>query len=105
MLEFARSIDNEAALKSISMGAPQIMGCHHEQIGYPSAEAMFDAFSNDIEAQIRGFFDFFSRTMVQRLQRQDFSSFAGLYNGSGQKQKYGSWIKQHYDALKQIAPR
>jgi len=105
VLEFARSIDNEAALKSISMGAPQIMGFHHEQIGYPSAEAMFDAFSNDIEAQIRGFFDFFSRTMVQRLQRQDFSSFAGLYNGSGQKQKYGSWIKQHYDALKQIAPR
>ena len=102
-LTFARSIDNDAALMSISMGAPQIMGFHFERLGYRSVQEMFDDFSKDIGAQIKGLFDFLSDAMVQKLQRQDFVGFAGLYNGSGQKEKYGRWIKSHFDAFKRLA--
>ncbi len=56
---FARnSLAPEAALRSISMGAPQIMGFNHQLIGYPSAQAMFEAFSTSAHAQIIALFDF-----------------------------------------------
>ena len=46
--------------------------------------------------------DFMSPAMIQHLQRRDFTRFAGLYNGSGQKEKYGRWIKNHYQAFKHL---
>ena len=103
VLNFARSIDDTAALLSISMGAPQIMGFHYERLGYRTVQEMFDEFAADIGAQITGFFDFMSTAMVQRLRRQDFTGFAALYNGSGQKEKYGNWIKSHFDAYKRLS--
>lgn len=103
VLEFARSIDNQAALKSISMGAPQIMGFHYERIGYSSVDEMFSAFEKGIDAHIEGLFDFFDGRMTASLQRLDFEDFSGRYNGSGQKVKYGRWIKNHYEAFKNIA--
>lgn len=44
VLDFARTLNNEAALFSISMGAPQIMGFHYGRIGYPTVVALFDDF-------------------------------------------------------------
>ncbi|GGA87623.1 hypothetical protein GCM10011369_32130 [Neiella marina] len=99
---FALSIDKEAAMLSISMGAPQIMGFNYRQIGYDNVEQMFDAFSEDMESQIRGFFNFFSSAMLKQLQQLDFVAFAKGYNGDGQKQKYGQWIRNHYDAFKRL---
>lgn len=103
VLEHARSLDNDAALLSISMGAPQIMGFHYQRIGYPSVQAMFDAFSTSMGAQITGLFDFLDEAMVRRLQQQDFTGFAALYNGSGQKEKYGDWIRNHFDTYRRIS--
>ena len=102
VFNFARSIDTDAAMLSISMGAPQIMGFHHERIGYPSVADMFDHFSQDIGAQIRGLFDFFDTRMITALRDLDFVTFAARYNGSGQKEKYGKWISEHYQAFKAI---
>lgn len=100
VLEFARALDDTAALYSISMGAPQIMGFHYARTGYPNVQQMFDKFAADIRHQIVGFFDFLNATpgMIQALRDLDFIKFAGLYNGSGQKEKYGAWIRAHYDA-------
>lgn len=102
VLTFARSLDNDAALFSISMGAPQIMGFNYRAVGYRSVQDMFDAFTSGIEPHITGLFDFMSPAMVKKLQVKDFEGFAGLYNGSGQKVKYGAWIKDHYDAYKRL---
>lgn len=102
VLEFAEQLDREAARMSISMGAPQIMGFHYERIGYDSVNEMFNAFSQDMGAQIRGLFDFFSKGMITDLRTLDFEGFAGAYNGSGQKQKYGKLINEHYRAFKSI---
>lgn len=89
-------------MMSISMGAPQIMGFHFERIHYPDVQAMFHDFNADIGAHIRGLFDFFSPSMVNNLQQKKFENFAAAYNGSGQKEKYGRWINEHYRAFKRI---
>ena len=102
VLDFARAIDNEAALMSISMGAPQIMGFNYQRIGYQSAQEMFDAFRRDEAVHIHGLFDFMSSTMLQQLRQRDFTGFAGLYNGSGQKETYGRRIQAHYHAFRRL---
>lgn len=104
VFEFARQLDEKAAMLSISMGAPQIMGFHFERIGYQSITEMFDAFASGIQGQINGLFDFLSPRMMQYLQDLDFEAFAGMYNGKGQKQIYGEKIRRHYEAFNKIMP-
>lgn len=102
VLEFVRSLDDKAALLSISMGAPQIMGFNHRKIGYETVQKMFKKFSQDIRYQISGLFDFFDDKMIKALQKRDFVTFAGYYNGPGQKYKYGEWIQNYYDAFQEL---
>jgi uncharacterized protein YgiM (DUF1202 family) len=100
VLDFSRSLDDTAALYSISMGAPQIMGFHHHRIGYATVQEMFEKFSGDIRYHIKGLFDFLDKPMINALRKRDFVAFAGYYNGTGQKEEYGKWIQNHYDAFK-----
>lgn len=102
VLEFARGINEKAAIYSISMGAPQVMGFNHDVVGYDSAIDMFNEFSRNIVPQIKALFDFMDKRMIKALQQNDFETFAGYYNGSGQKQKYGAWIRNHYMAIQQL---
>lgn len=104
VFEFACQLDKNAAMLSISMGAPQIMGFHFERIGYQSVIEMFDAFANGIQGQINGLFDFFSPRMLQYLKDLAFEDFAGMYNGKGQKKIYGEKIHKHYAAFKKLMP-
>ncbi|MEG3766658.1 N-acetylmuramidase domain-containing protein [Alteromonas sp. 14N.309.X.WAT.G.H12] len=104
VFEFARLLNEEAAMLSISMGAPQIMGFNHERIGYRSVTEMFDAFSSHIQYQIGGLFEFFSPQMLQYLRDHDFVNFAGMYNGAGQKAVYGEKIRKHYEAFTKLMP-
>jgi hypothetical protein len=93
---FARNgIAPEAAMRSTSMGAPQIMGFNHAAVGYPSAQAMFEAFSTSAHAQIIGLFDFINIEPVRlnALRTGDFMAFASSYNGSGQAPLYAALIQ------------
>ncbi len=63
---------------------------------------MFEKFNSDIRFHIKGLFDFFNKPMINALRKLDFVTFAGYYNGSGQKEKYGERIQNHYDAFKKI---
>ncbi len=103
VLDFARSLDEPAALQSISMGAPQIMGFHYKGLGYASPLDMFNDFSSGIGPQIHGLFEFLSDTMLLRLRNRDFEGFAALYNGSGQKEYYGGLLKKYYTLFKRVA--
>lgn len=96
---FARSLDDTAALLSISMGAPQIMGFNFKRLGYESVQQMFTRFSNSAHAQIVGIFDFVkgaaaTSTAIQALQRRDYITFAGIYNGSGNETIYADRIRR-----------
>ncbi|MDH5784522.1 MAG: N-acetylmuramidase domain-containing protein [Chromatiales bacterium] len=102
VLEFARTLDDTSALLSISMGAPQIMGFHHKKLGYETVQDMFERFNQDIRYHILGLFEFLNPAMLNALRNKDFTKFASYYNGPGQKEKYGKWIKEHYDAFNKI---
>lgn len=101
VFNFAASLDDTAARSSISMGSAQIMGFHHQRIGYPSVQAMFAAFQADERNQILGLFDFIrtDATLFQALRTGDYFGFAGGYNGPGQAQKYGGLIEQWVNAF------
>ncbi len=99
-LEFARRWCVPAALRSISMGAPQILGANHAIAGYRTPEALFEAFcssENGERLQVLALFDFLcfarpGRELLTRLQQSDLVGFARLYNGPGQAQQYAQRI-------------
>jgi len=102
-LNFARTLDDEKALLSISMGLPQILGSNSKIIGYDNAKEMFDNFTKDIRYHIFALFDFFSPQMINNLRNKDFVGFAQYYNGQGQASRYGKFIQDYYEAFpKQI---
>jgi hypothetical protein len=107
VLNFAKSLNDTAAKLSISMGGPQIMGFNYAMIGYESVQQMFDAFAASERNQVIAFFDFVqgagttSRRIIA-LQERDFNTFASMYNGPGQAGKYGSLIRNVFDAFHRL---
>lgn len=51
----AFSIDKESAMKSTSIGLPQIMGFHFERLGYKSVGEMWDDFKKGEYQQVLAF--------------------------------------------------
>jgi hypothetical protein len=110
VLDFARALNEPAAMRSISMGGPQIMGFNHARIGYESVREMFRAFQAGIRYQILGLFDFLKgpgthSSMVVALQRKKFEDFASRYNGPGQAAKYGDLIEDHFEIFQSLQTR
>jgi hypothetical protein len=108
--DFARNLNEIAALMSISMGAPQIMGFNYSLIGYRGVGYMYKAFSTDIRNQIFGFFDFIQGVVaddaaIKALQTGDFESFAIYYNGTGQTETYTGLIKNALDIFDNLRTR
>lgn len=99
VLNFARSIDDEKALLSISMGLPQILGSNSSIVGYDTVQEMFDNFNKDIRYHVFALFDFFSPRMIKYLKNQEFVNFAKYYNGRGQARRYGKFIQDYYEAF------
>jgi len=78
------SINEDAALRSVSWGLGQIMGFNHNLAGYPSAKAMVIDFVDDEEAHLRAMVKFIvSAGLDDELRRHDWSGFARGYNGPG----------------------
>ena len=104
VLDFARRLDEDAALRSISMGGPQIMGFNHAAIGYDTPRQMFDNFQADERFHVFALFDFMkgagcSSPMLEALRTKRFEDFAARYNGPGQAADYGHRIEQHHKAF------
>ena len=104
VLDFSASKDDTAAKRSISMGAPQILGRNHQRIGYESVQAMFIAFQASDRAQILGLFDFIrtDAKLLTALRQGDFYTFAQGYNGPGQAQNYATLIQAQIAAFNQL---
>jgi hypothetical protein len=102
VFDFARQLNEDAAIRSISMGAPQIMGFNHGVLGYNTPRAMFDAFQQGEEAQIDGLFRFIrGQRLDEHLRKGDFLAFARSYNGPGQPEFYRDLIRNYVDAFHQ----
>lgn len=104
--EFALSLDEEAAYRSVSMGLGQIMGANYAACGYGSAKEMFEDFSKGHERQIRGMALFFKNynngKTLAALQNGDLKSFVTQYNGAGQVDTYTSLILARQDEYKNL---
>jgi hypothetical protein len=108
-LAFARTLDENAALRSISMGLAQVMGFNHPRLGYDDVRTMFDALRADVRFQVLGFFDFLrgdgtGSPMIDSLQRNRFAAFASYYNGTGKAAEYGAKLEGAYDSVCRVLP-
>ena len=104
VLTFARSLDENAALRSASFGAGQIMGFNHKTVGYDDAAAMVKAFDKGIRPQLDAVIAFIKNhpNCLKGLKTDDFILFARCYNGAGKEQDYGAKIKEAADAYRKV---
>lgn len=103
VLNFARRLDDTAALSSISMGAPQIMGFNHRAIGYSSVQEMFHAFQTDVRNQISSLFRFIQvNGLAEAVRQGDYVAFARVYNGPGQAENYAEIIRNNLAAFQRL---
>lgn len=84
--EFAKTINEDAAYQSISMGFGQTMGFNYKYCGYNSAKEMFDDYSKGELQQITGMMNFLKNyqngACLKYIKAIDFASFSKTYNGS-----------------------
>lgn len=105
LFDFARSLDETAAIKSMSMGAAQIMGFNHTSVGYPTPQAMFAAFEHDAGNQLRALFRFMEvNGLVEAVRAKDYRRFAVVYNGSGQPDLYAGRMRNFAAAFAALRP-
>lgn len=103
--EFASTLNREAALKSTSLGAPQILGSHYRRLGYASAEAMFQAFADrqyGLTAQMLGFLNFVlsDAKLFLAMRNKDFRSVAAIYNGPGNIDSASAKYRAAYEGFR-----
>lgn len=99
VFDFAKARAFEAAMRSISMGAPQILGLNHALCGFGTAAEMYAAFCESTEAQIRAFFAFVENSrLVGALRGRDFRAFAAGYNGPANVDVYAAALVGAYGA-------
>jgi len=104
----ARTLNEDAAMESISMGVAQIMGFNYHTIGYSSANEMLNALSNSTKSQLDALFmalsyrDATGKSCLDPLKVEDYVSFANCYNGEGRDQEYGSRISQAAESYKVV---
>ena len=94
----AVAINREAALKSASWGAAQVLGQNHEMLGYVSATAMVASFCEGEDAHIEGMVRFIlGAGLDAHLRRRDWTAFAAGYNGPGfRRNAYHTKLAQAY---------
>jgi uncharacterized protein YraI len=107
VLTIARALNDTAALSSISMGAPQVMGFNYRRLGYDSVQRMFYTFAKSANAQLLALFDFvkgMNRTSpaVQALRNRDYLTFANIYNGPANAPTYRDIIDRYCDLYDQL---
>lgn len=104
--DFARALNETAALQSISMGSPQLMGFNATPMGYASVQEMFDSFQQGEAEQIEGLFRLIeARGLTDPLRRGDLLAFTTGYNGSGQAEFYQTLIKRYAGAFADLYVR
>lgn len=85
-LQRAIRLNREAAIRSASWGAFQIMGDNFAEAGFRSAQAFCAAMCESEDAQLQAFVRYVKRRgLADELQRRDWAGFARGYNGPAYK--------------------
>lgn len=103
LLRRMAAFDEEAALKSASLGAGQIMGAHAEWLGYGTPAEFWSLCAADEDAQIEAMGRFLTKAgLIDEMRRKDWRGLAGGYNGPGQIDIYAPRLKAAYNKLQKI---
>ena len=80
---YAYGMKPEAAAASISMGPGQVMGFNHDDVGYATADGMYQSLKDNAYNQFAAMTEFIGAnpTMKKDLNDGDYTAFAKLYNG------------------------
>lgn len=94
----AAALDEGAAIQATSWGAFQLMGFHYKNLGYESPQAMRADLGTE-QGQLDAFVRFIKAdaVLLDALRRQDWHSFAGRYNGTGQIDVYAGRMARAYE--------
>ncbi|MBA4177793.1 MAG: peptidoglycan-binding protein [Leptothrix sp. (in: Bacteria)] len=100
-LEKAARLDREAALKSASWGAGQVMGMNHQMVGFDDVETMVAAMQVSEDEQLMAVVNFIkSRRLDGALRAHDWAAFARGYNGAAYaKNKYDLMLNAKYNEV------
>lgn len=101
-LRRAAMLNEEAALKSASWGAFQIMGFNHTNAGYGTVAAFVDAMIGSQSNQLNAFVAFVGAEagMKNAIVKKEWATFARLYNGPDYaKNNYDTKMDNEYKAL------
>jgi hypothetical protein len=111
-LALARQLaGDDVAIQCVSIGGPQIVCGNFRKLGYSRPIEMYDAFQADERAHVLGFYDFCQytpnhlegrRMLLKFIADGRWSDFARRYNGSGQVQTYGAWLKGAFNTASQL---
>lgn len=93
----------DAAYSSASWGAFQIMGFHHEKLGFPTVQAYIKKMEEHEREHLEAFGQFIKHTVSQGdtllhwLQQKNWTKFARGYNGPGfRTNSYHTRMKKAY---------
>ena len=94
----AISCDREAALKSTSWGAFQVMGFNHKLAGFTDVESFVRAMVSGEAAHLDAFVGFVRKSgLADELVRRDWAAFARGYNGPEyRKNRYDEKMAEAY---------
>lgn len=100
--KLARAIilDRQAALRSASWGAFQIMGDNYRLAGFASIDAFVTAMNQSTATQVAAFVAFVKNSpkILSAIRTNNWTSFASHYNGPAyQKNKYDSIMRGNYE--------
>lgn len=95
----AFKIDPESAMKSTSIGLPQIMGFHYERLGYKSVGEMYDDFKKGEYQQLLALVRFIlsDAKLTKAVREKDYHMIAYIYNGSKYREMAEKWGREPYD--------
>lgn len=101
ILARAIQINEEAALRSVSMGRFQIMGFNYKLCGFSSAKQMWAAFLDSEKHQVLAFANFLrNKNLLPSLQSRDFERIETVYNGGGLGGAYARLMAKKSEALR-----
>ncbi|MBS9778430.1 MAG: N-acetylmuramidase family protein [Gammaproteobacteria bacterium] len=91
----------EVALMSCSWGLGQIMGYHYEKLGYESIQQFVDCMNESEEQQLEAMIRFLEvNNLVDKLNNQDWASFALAYNGKAyKKNRYDEKLAKAFNKI------
>lgn len=101
LLAKAIAVNEEMALRSISMGKYQIMGFNYAICGFVSAKHMWTRFLDSEANQLQAFAKFLkNKNLVTAVRTRNFRRVEDIYNGGGLNGCYAKRMKQESGKLR-----